>query len=113
MLADLRFALRNLRRTPVFAIVAIVSLALGIGANAAIFSLLDQVLLRSLPVKNPQQLVSFDWDGTFSGFAWGAHTFSYPMYTSFRDKTAGIFSGVIARFGTQIDVGWKGVAERA
>jgi putative ABC transport system permease protein len=110
---ELKFVLRSLVKNPLFTGVATLSLALGIGANAAIFSLLDQVLLRSLPVKNPQQLVSFDWDGTFSGFAWGAHTFSYPMYTSFRNKTSGIFSGVIARFGTQIDVGWNGVAERA
>lgn len=110
---ELKFVLRSLVKNPLFTGVAIISLALGIGANAAIFSLLDQVLLRSLPVKNPQQLVSFDWDGTFSGFAWGAHTFSYPMYSSFRDKTGGIFSGVIARFGTQIDVSWKGIAERA
>ena len=68
MLADLRFALRNLRRTPVFAIVAILSLALGIGTNTAIFSLLDQVLLRLLPVKNPQDLVKVhSAKGAFSG----------------------------------------------
>ena len=55
--ADLRFALRGLRRSPLFASVAIVSLALGIGANTAIFTLTDQILLRKLPVKAPEELV--------------------------------------------------------
>jgi predicted permease len=110
---ELKFVLRDLVKNQLFTGTAILSLALGIGANSAIFSLLDQVLLRSLPVKDPQQLVSFDWDGAYSGFAWGAHTFSYPMYVAFRDKTSSAFNGVIARFGTPIDVGWKGAAERA
>ena len=54
---DLRYATRTFLRTPVFSTVAIVSLALGIGANTAIFSLIDAVLLESLPVRNPRQLV--------------------------------------------------------
>lgn len=111
--SELKFVLRSLAKSPLFTGVAVLSLALGIGANSAIFSLLDQVMLRSLPVKDPQQLVSLDWDGAFSGFAWGPHTFSYPMYTAFRDNTNTVFSGVMARFGAQIDVGWKGAAERA
>ena len=53
ILADLRLALRGLRRSPLFATVAILSLALGIGANTAIFTLIDQILLRKLPVKDP------------------------------------------------------------
>jgi hypothetical protein len=57
MLNDLRFALRTLRRSPGFTLVAILSLALGIGANTAIFSLLYQVVLRSVPVRDPQSLV--------------------------------------------------------
>jgi putative ABC transport system permease protein len=55
--SDLRFALRNLRRSPLFTAVAVASLALGIGANTAIFSLIDQLMLRLLPVRDPQQLV--------------------------------------------------------
>src|SRR5207302_3466310 len=56
-LSDLRLAVRGLRRTPLFASVAILSLALGIGANTAIFTLIDQILLRKLPVKEPDQVV--------------------------------------------------------
>src|SRR5690242_440603 len=56
-LMDLRFGLRLLAKTPGFTAVAILSLALGIGANTAIFTLIDAVMLRMLPVKNPQQLV--------------------------------------------------------
>ena len=56
---DLRYAIRTLKRTPAFTIVALLSLALGIGANTALFSLMDVMLLRALPVKNPQELVEF------------------------------------------------------
>src|SRR2546429_6884253 len=56
-MGDFKYALRTLRRSPGYMAVAAMTLALGIGANTAIFSLLDQILLRLLPVKNPQQLV--------------------------------------------------------
>jgi predicted permease len=56
---DLRYAARTLARTPAFSVVAVLSLALGIGANTALFSLMDVMLLRALPVKNPQELVEF------------------------------------------------------
>jgi len=67
LLSDLKFALRGLRRSPLFAGVAVLSLALGIGANTAIFTLLDQLLLRLLPVKAPDQLVMIWTSGTHWG----------------------------------------------
>ena len=63
LLADVRYTLRVLWRSPVFTLVAIASLAIGIGANTAIFSLLDAVLMRSLPVRDPQQLRLILWTG--------------------------------------------------
>ena len=78
--ADLRLAIRGLRRNPLFATVAILSLALGIGANAAIFTLLDQLLLRKLPVKSPEQLVMLYQDGIHMGSNSGARMHSYPLY---------------------------------
>ena len=59
LLTDIRFALRSFAKAPVFTLVAVTSLALGIGANTAIFSLLDVVLLKSLPVQEPDKLVLF------------------------------------------------------
>jgi len=98
---DLRFALRQLRRSPGFAVTAVLTLALGIGANTAIFSLLDQALLRSLPVRDPQQLVILEgtgkaWEGHTSNFGAGEETsFSYPMYKDLRDHNQA-FQGLIA-----------------
>ena len=66
---DLRFALRTLARSPLFTAVAVLSLALGIGANTSIFSLLDQVLYRSLPVRDPRSLVVFHVDDHSSGMS--------------------------------------------
>ena len=66
-IGDLRLALRGLRRSPLFASVAILSLALGIGANTAIFTLIDQILLRKLPIKNPDELVMLYQQGSHNG----------------------------------------------
>jgi putative ABC transport system permease protein len=97
---DLKFALRQLRRSPALAITAILTLALGIGANTAIFSLLDQALLRSLPVRDPKSLVVLEgtgkaWEGHFSSHGGDSEAyFSYPMYKDLRDRNQ-VFDGLI------------------
>ena len=75
---DFRHTTRALRKAPGFTFVVVLTLALGIGANTAIFSLMDQVLLRSLPVRDPSRLVLLDGPGAFQGRTFGAQTFSYP-----------------------------------
>src|SRR5262249_61758445 len=94
--ADLRIAFRSFRKAPVFTLVAVLSLALGIGANTAIFTLLDQVLLRLLPVKEPQSLTLFTMRGRHYGSNWGGNMISYPMYRDFQDQNQA-FSGMFAR----------------
>jgi predicted permease len=86
VLADLRLALRGLRRSPLFSIVAILSLALGIGANTAIFTLIDQVLLRKLPVRDPDQLVMLYQQGSHNGSNMGTRMHSYPLYQDLQQK---------------------------
>jgi len=115
MAHDLRFALRTLSRSPLFSAVAVLSLALGIGANASIFSLLDQVLYRSLPVRDPRSLVVFHTDEHSSGHSSSDNSqtvFSYPMYRDLRDG-AKVCSGVAARMGEAVSVAWGGQTERA
>ena len=108
---DLRYAVRTLRATPGFTIVVVLTLALGIGANTAIFSLTDQLLLRLLPVKNPHELVLFENPGAFAGRQFNSNTFSFPMYRDFRD-TNSVFSGIAAQFPTALTLLANGQAER-
>src|SRR3989442_8576616 len=109
---DIRIALRALRKSPVFTTVAVLSLALGIGANTAVFTLLDQVLLRALPVKDPEQLVLLRWRGSHYGNNWGMNSLSYPMYRDFRDDNQ-VFSGLLCRFGTTLSMSHTGQTEQA
>src|SRR5437762_11465817 len=108
ILFDLRFALRMLRKRPGFTLAAVLTLALGIGANAAMFSFTDTVLLQKLPVKDPQQLVAINTVDPQSDFN---NSFSYPMYQDLRDKNQ-VFSGVIARGGAQMSVNYEGRNDR-
>ena len=84
--SDLRLALRGLRRNPLFASVAILSLALGIGANTAIFTLIDQILLRTLPVAAPEQLVMLYQQGPHNGSNMGTRMHSYPIYQDYQQR---------------------------
>jgi predicted permease len=99
MIQDLRYGLRILLKQPGFTLVAVLSLALGIGANTAIFSLLDVVLLKSLPVQEPQKLVLFgkgDGTGLTNGFPNESWTlFSYPFFQQVRQRNE-VFSDVAA-----------------
>src|SRR4029079_12783082 len=84
--SDLRLALRGLRRSPLFATVAVMSLALGIGANTAIFTLIDQILLRKLPVKNPDELVMLYQSGQHSDNNMRQRGPSYPIYQDYKKR---------------------------
>jgi len=116
ILQDIKYGLRMLARSPGFTSIAVLTLALGIGANTAIFSLTNQVLLRMLPVRNPEELVIVrvpgDKPGHTSSDGDGAASFSYPMYKDLRDR-APVFSGLLARFGVSLNVSESGGTERA
>lgn len=118
LLGDLRYGLRGLWHNPAFTAVAVITLGLAIGANASIFSLFDQALLRALPVKDPGQLVVLNFTGDTDGHthSYGGntpghrHEFSYPMYRDLRDKNT-VFSGLIASAPSQVGVTWNNHAE--
>jgi putative ABC transport system permease protein len=111
---DFRYALRQLGKAPGFAAVAIITLALGIGANTAIFSLLDQALLRTLPVKDADRLVILQSLGSFNGHTSSRtdenFSFSYPMYRDLRDGNS-VFSGLIATDKVSVGVQWHNQPE--
>ena len=105
--ADLRYALRMLRRSPGFTIVAVLSLGLGIGANTAIFSLIDTVLLKPLPVSHPEQLFFVDSSGGRSGQSGPP----YPAFEIMRERNRH-FSALAAVAGTGFRVTIDGTTER-
>ena len=107
---DLRFGFRTLRRSPGFTLLAVLSLALGIGANTAIFSLVYQVVLRALPVKDPARLVSLESNDYNYGWTRRDNNqavFSYPMYTALRDRNQ-VFGGLLARVSFPATLVWRG-----
>src|SRR4051812_40497662 len=113
---DLRYGIRTLLKNPGFTIIAVMTLALGLGANTAIFSLTDQILLRRLPVERPDELVVLRSPGPRQGHVWsdgnGDTSFAYPLYKELRDKN-NIFSGLLARFAVSLSVAGEGQTERA
>jgi len=109
-LQDIRYALRMLVKSPAFGCVVIFTIALGIGANAAIFALTDKILLQRLPVANPDELVVLSTRAPQDGPDY-EESFSYPMYQDLRDKNT-VLSGVIARGGAQMNVSYGDQNER-
>lgn len=107
---DFLFAARTLRKSPVVSAVAVLSLALGIGANTAIFTLVDQLILRRLPVADPDRLVLLVGEGRHYGNDMGRNPMSYPMFQDIRDRNA-VFSGVMSRFRVNPSVEVKGETE--
>src|ERR1700730_8923522 len=113
---DLKYALRTLVKSPAFSTVAILTLALGIGANTAIFALVDRVLLTLLPVANPRELVLLTSPGPVQGHVWSdddvATSFSYPMYKELRDRGTA-FQGLLAEFPFSASVSAGAQTDRA
>ncbi|MGB7081768.1 MAG: permease prefix domain 1-containing protein, partial [Candidatus Acidiferrales bacterium] len=97
---DIRYGLRVLRRSLGFTVVAVLTLALGIGANTAIFSLVDWLILRPLPIERPSQVVFME--ASFKNGGTGTQ-FSYPDFQKIQQQTADIFSGTAALQGFQMD----------
>ena len=104
---DIRFAMRSLLKRPAFTAIAIVTLALGIGANTAIFSLVNTVLLRPLPVPNPKQIVSVSLSGKTDPLL----AFSYPNYRDFRDRNT-VLSGLLVYRFAPLSLSREGGNER-
>jgi predicted permease len=106
---DLRYGARMLVKNPGFTLVAIVTLALGVGANSVIFSLVNALLLRPLPVERPEQLAAV-YTSDFSSTQYGGS--SYPDYVDFRDRNR-VFSGTVAYMPTAFSLNVDGTNERA
>jgi hypothetical protein len=102
---DIRYGVRTLLGSPGFCFIAVATLALGIGANTAMFSLLDQIVLRLLPVKEPERLVMVTERGNFYGDSYGPHTLSWPMFEDLRDNNR-VFSGMFCRFPANVTLGF-------
>src|SRR5205809_462760 len=106
LIQNIRYAFRQLRKYPGFTAIAILTLAVGIGANASIFSLVNQVLLKRLPVSEPDRLVMLKFTGSDTGHSsvyagTGDLYFSYPMYHDLRDQNQ-VFEGMLAMFPAQV-----------
>ena len=119
---DVRFGLRMLVKNPAFTAIAVITLALGIGANTAIFSILRQVLLERLPVQHPEQLVLLYSPGRRQGHVSsdenskpgeeGSESFSYPMYANLRDHND-VFSGLAAVDTSSANIAFRRQTETA
>ena len=112
LLSDVRIALRSWRKSPTFTLIAVASIGLGIGVTTAIFTLVDQVLLRTLPVRNPHELVQVTSEGTSYGNSRGDGTeLAYPTYAALRDENQ-VFSGLFGQVWFTFQVGESVQPER-
>lgn len=102
---DIRYGARTLAKNPTFSLVAIATLALGIGANTAMFSLIDQIVLHLLPVKQPERLVKVTVLGNNYGNTYGTDRVSWPMFEDLRDRNE-VFSDMFCRFPATVTVGY-------
>jgi predicted permease len=107
-LQDVRYAIRQLRKAPLFALTATLSLAMGIGANAAVFTVIERVLLRPLPVSRPHELVYVTDERILTQ---PSPRYSYPFYAMLRDNT--VLDGVAARAAIALNVTMNGQTLRA
>ena len=108
---DARLGLRGLLKDRGFALAALLSIGLGVGANSAIFSLVDQALFRLLPVAEPERLVLLDWRGTFVGYGWGtSNLMSFPFYQQLRAENQ-VFDGVFGRHPTLVNLAVEATPE--
>ena len=99
---DVRHAVRGLFRDRSFTAIAVLSVGLGVGANSAIFSLVDQALFRHLPVREPERLVLLSWNGSFVGTGWGSgNLLPHPMFRDLKAENQ-VFDGLIARHPTRV-----------
>ena len=105
LVLDVQYGIRTLAKNPAFTLVAMATLALGIGANTAMFSLLDQVVLRLLPVSHPERVVIVRETGNHYGNSYGANTISWPMFEDLRDNNQ-VFSGMFCRFPATVTLGY-------
>src|SRR3954453_1932649 len=107
-LYDLRFSARSYFRAPAFTATAVLSLALGIGATTAIYSLVDQVILHSLPVRRPERLVLIDWKGDTAGGGFGSfNLISYPLCRDLQAQDR-FFEGVLCRAANTVNLSTGG-----
>ncbi len=109
MLNDLRYALRSLLKRPGLTVILVLTLALGIGANTAIFSVTDKLLLRSLAVKNPEQLFLVTSVSVSPHFV--SNAFSYPVFDDYRKQNT-VLTGLLAFQRTELELGTADSLER-
>jgi hypothetical protein len=117
LLLNLKFGLRTLLNTPIITISAIISIALGIGANTAIFSLFDEVFLHKLPVQKPERLVNLSSPGPHLGtfgydiMGWDNEVFSYPMFRDL-EKSQTVFTSIAAHSRFEANLASRGLTQK-